>query len=81
MERRREDMSHPVTLIDYVDHLYAIEDPTVERLSSRTGIECCPVQIDPLRVFGAADYRCLEVAKVGVGIIESVRHREPGAGE
>jgi len=24
MERRREDMSHPVTLIDYVDHLYAI---------------------------------------------------------
>jgi len=77
-KRRREEMSHPVTLVDYVDHLHPIHEPAVEGLTSRSRIECGAVEIDPIRVLGAVYYRGFELAKVGVGMIESLRHWEPG---
>jgi hypothetical protein len=66
------------TLIDHVGNLDPAEAPGIERLTSGRGIERGSVEVDSAPFVCAIDHRRLEIPQVRVGIIESVRHGEPG---
>ena len=71
-----EEMSYPLTFVNHIDNLDPSEVPSIERLTSGSGIEGGAVQIDPAGLVGSVDNGGFEVAQVRVGIIESLGHRE-----
>ena len=72
-------MGHSFAHVYHVGDLYPAELPGIKGLAAGGRVEGCTIEVDAARVLGPIRDARLEVAEVGVGIIQSVRHGEPGA--
>jgi hypothetical protein len=74
-----QEVCHPVAFIHYIGNRDPAQPPGIERLPSGGGIKSGAVEVNPPAFFTSLDNGGLKVAQVGIGIIESLGHEEPGA--
>jgi hypothetical protein len=73
-ERAREEVRHPIPLVHHVHDGDAAEAAGIMGLAAGGGVEGGPIEVDPAAVVRARDDGGVEVAEVGVGIVEAVGH-------
>jgi hypothetical protein len=78
-ERPGQEVRHPLTLVYHFHHVDPAKLAGIKGLATGGRVKGGPIQIDPTGVVSPGGNCRLEIANVGVGIIESVGHREPGA--
>ena len=69
-----EHVGDPIALVHDVQHRAAAQGAGVVRLPTGRGIERGPVEVDPTAVVGEVHDGGLEVAQVGVGVVEADGH-------
>jgi methionine-R-sulfoxide reductase len=76
-KRLGQDVRYTVSFVDHLGHLDATQLAGVEQLTARRGIERGLIEIHPPTVPASPYDGRLELAQVGVGIIEPVSHGNP----
>jgi hypothetical protein len=76
VERSAEQVGDAVALVHHVEHGVAAEAADVVRLPPGGGVERGAVEVDPAAAVGPVHHRGLELAEVGVAVIEAVGHGE-----
>jgi hypothetical protein len=72
-----QNVSYPLSLIHHVDYLDAAQPSGVEWLTPRGGIKGCLIEIDSSGIVSSPGDHGFELAHIGIGVIEPVRHGNP----
>src|SRR4051812_5086111 len=78
VERRCQQMGNALTFIDDVDDRNARQLAAVERLATGGRVKGGAIQVDPSAVIALVDDRRLELAEVGIGVVEPFGHETRG---
>jgi hypothetical protein len=73
-----KEVGNPFPLVHHVGDLDAAEPTGVEQLPTRAGIKGGAIEVDASSLLTSLHDGGFEVAQVGVGIIESLGHGNPG---
>ena len=69
-----QEMDDPVVLVRDIPHLHTSKPPGVEGLAAGGRVEGGAVEIDPPPIVRTVDDVGLELAEVGVGVVETLGH-------
>jgi hypothetical protein len=76
-QRLGEEVGDPLPLVHHVINLDTPEPPGVEWLPTGGGVKSGAIEVNPPPLVTSLHDRGLEVAQVGIGIIESLGHGNP----
>ena len=76
-EGSRKQVGNPLALVHHVGDFDSAQKANIEWLTPGGGVESRLVEVDAAGIVGAVDDLRLEIAEVGVGVVESVGHPEP----
>ena len=69
-----EEMDDALAFVHDIQNRDVVHPPAIERLTTRGGIEGGAIEVDTGTVTALIDHIRVELAKVGVGVIQSLGH-------